>query len=55
MIRSFLALDLPKTIKDRLAGQIGILSPDTSGIKWVDARQIHLTLKFFGSISTEMV
>jgi RNA 2',3'-cyclic 3'-phosphodiesterase len=55
LIRSFLAIDLPTTIKERLAGQIRILSPGTSGIKWVDARQIHLTLKFFGSISTEGV
>jgi 2'-5' RNA ligase len=55
MIRSFLAIDLPTAIKERLAGQIRILSPGTSGIKWVDPRQIHLTLKFFGSISTEGV
>ena len=53
MFRSFLAIDLPTVIKERLAGQIRILNPGTSGIKWVDARQIHLTLKFFGSISTE--
>jgi len=53
LTRSFLAIDLPTAIKERLAGQIRILSPGTSGIKWVDARQIHLTLKFFGSISTE--
>ena len=55
MIRSFLAIDLPTDTKERLAGQIRILSPGTSGIKWVDARQIHLTLKFFGSISTDRV
>ena len=55
LIRAFLAIDLPMEIKERLAGQIGDLSPGTSGIKWVDARQIHLTLKFFGSISTEML
>ena len=55
MIRTFLAIDLPTAIKERLAGQIRILSPETSGIKWVDARQIHLTLKFFSSISTETV
>jgi 2'-5' RNA ligase len=55
MIRSFLAIDLPTAIKERLAGQIRDLSPGTSGIKWVDARRIHLTLKFFGSISTERV
>ena len=55
MTRSFLAIDLPTTIKERLAEQVRNLSPGTSGIKWVDARQIHLTLKFFGSISTESV
>jgi RNA 2',3'-cyclic 3'-phosphodiesterase len=55
LIRSFLAIDLPTEIKEQLAGQIRILSPDTSGIKWVDPRQIHLTLKFFGSISEEMI
>lgn len=55
MIRAFLAIDLPTAIRERLAEQIRILSPGTSGIKWVDARLIHLTLKFFGSISTEQV
>jgi RNA 2',3'-cyclic 3'-phosphodiesterase len=55
LIRSFFAIALPTAIKERLAGQIRILSPDTSGIKWVDPGQIHLTLKFFGSIATEIV
>jgi RNA 2',3'-cyclic 3'-phosphodiesterase len=55
MIRSFLAIDLPTAPKELLAEQIRILSPGTSGIKWVDARLIHLTLKFFGSVSTEQV
>jgi 2'-5' RNA ligase len=53
LIRAFLAIDLPTAIKEQLAEQIRMLSPGTSGIKWADARQIHLTLKFFGSISTE--
>lgn len=55
MIRAFLAIDLPTAIKEELAEQIQIFSPGTSGIKWADARQIHLTLKFFGSISSEIV
>jgi 2'-5' RNA ligase len=55
LIRSFLAIDLPTAIKERLAGQIRILSPGTSGIKWVETRQIHLTLKFFGSILAELI
>jgi RNA 2',3'-cyclic 3'-phosphodiesterase len=53
LTRCFLAIDLPAAIKERLAGQIRFLSPGTSGIKWVDARQIHLTLKFFGAVSAE--
>jgi RNA 2',3'-cyclic 3'-phosphodiesterase len=53
MIRSFLAIDLPEEIKTRLAGQIRILSPGTSGIKWVETDRIHLTLKFFGSVPRE--
>jgi len=54
LTRAFLAIDPPADIKDRLAGQIGVLSPGASGIKWVDPRQSHLTLKFFGSIAAEM-
>lgn len=53
MHRSFLAIDLPQAIKERLAGQIRTLSPGTSGIKWMEADQIHLTLKFFGSVPRE--
>ncbi len=55
MLRAFLAIDLPTAAKERLAAQVRNLSPGTCGIKWVDTRQIHLTVKFLGSISTELV
>jgi len=55
MLRAFLAIDLPTAAKERLAAQVRKLSPGTCGIKWVDTRQIHLTVKFLGSISTELV
>jgi 2'-5' RNA ligase len=55
MIRSFLAVEIPRAIKDRLAGDIALLKPGTAGIKWVNPDQVHLTLKFFGSIPTEKV
>ena len=55
MIRSFLAIDLPEPVKGRLADYIQRLNPGASGIKWVDPSRIHLTLKFFGSVSQETV
>ncbi|MBI5582597.1 MAG: RNA 2',3'-cyclic phosphodiesterase [Deltaproteobacteria bacterium] len=55
MIRSFLAVDLPPAVKERLAGIIALLQPGSSGIKWVNPDQVHLTLKFFGSIPQETV
>ena len=55
MIRSFLAVDLPPAVKDRLAEIINRLKPGTMGIKWVNPDQVHLTLKFFGSIPQEKV
>ncbi|MCU0578861.1 MAG: RNA 2',3'-cyclic phosphodiesterase [Desulfobacterota bacterium] len=55
MIRSFLAVDLPREVKDRLAGDVALLRPGTAGIKWVNPDQAHLTLKFFGSIPEETV
>jgi 2'-5' RNA ligase len=53
MIRSFLAVDLPRAVKDRLAGDMALLQPGASGIKWVNPDQVHLTLKFFGAVSEE--
>jgi len=55
MIRSFLAIDLPAVVKDRLDEFVAQLKPGTSGIKWVNPDQVHLTLKFFGSIPQETV
>lgn len=53
MIRSFLAVDLPQAVKNRLLEVQALLKPGTSGIKWVKADQVHLTLKFLGAISEE--
>jgi 2'-5' RNA ligase len=55
MIRSFLAIDLPPAVKERLAGIVALLKPGSSGIKWVNPDQVHLTLKFFGSLPQETV
>jgi 2'-5' RNA ligase len=44
--RLFVAIDLPDSIKAALAG----LDPKLSGVRWVSAKQMHLTLGFFGNV-----
>ncbi|MDH3394432.1 MAG: RNA 2',3'-cyclic phosphodiesterase [Desulfobulbaceae bacterium] len=46
MHRLFVAVDLPETIKDRLA-EICFGLP---GAKWVKPEQLHLTLRFIGEV-----
>lgn len=53
VIRAFIALDIPgeiqdclETISDQLRAEFGDVP-----IRWVDPRNIHLTLKFLGDVS----
>ncbi len=50
MVRSFLAADLPGTILDAIEKTTAGLRVSGRDIKWVNVRNIHLTLKFFGDI-----
>ncbi|MFH1624747.1 MAG: RNA 2',3'-cyclic phosphodiesterase [Pseudomonadota bacterium] len=54
-IRSFLAIELPRKIVDKLEEiQKGLRSSGAS-VKWVRPESIHLTLKFFGNIEPKMI
>jgi 2'-5' RNA ligase len=54
-VRSFIAIELPEQIKQRL-GQIQTkLKPGRSPAKWVAPEGIHLTLKFLGNISVSSI
>jgi RNA 2',3'-cyclic 3'-phosphodiesterase len=55
MIRSFLAIEFPENLKATIADYLKDLKQVPSKIKWVSPGQSHLTLKFFGSISEELV
>jgi len=55
-IRSFLAFDIPDAMKKELGGVIEVLSTKvTKGVKWVDPKIIHCTLKFFGDVEEELL
>ncbi len=49
-MRAFLALELPGDIKEYLSTLAGTMSQRISGVKWVKAEGLHVTLKFFGEI-----
>jgi 2'-5' RNA ligase len=50
MIRSFIAIDLPKETRKTLAAIQEQLKQSRARVRWVRANSIHLTLKFLGDI-----
>lgn len=52
-MRTFIAIELPKKIKDYLSDIQKKLVVSGADVKWVKPDNIHLTLKFLGEISPE--
>jgi 2'-5' RNA ligase len=50
MIRCFMAIDLPETLRPQLALLQGELKKTGADVRWVAVGNIHLTLKFFGNV-----
>ena len=51
-VRSFVAVELPEELKRELIELNGRLkSGGHAGVRWVDPRGIHLTLKFLGDVA----
>lgn len=52
VIRAFIAIDLPLYIQQQLAKVLEQLKrPETNAVRWVPAKNIHLTIKFLGDVS----
>lgn len=56
-LRAFIAIDLPKSIQDSIENQTSRLRQGVGNglVRWVPPVNMHLTLKFIGSISTSHV
>lgn len=48
--RLFVSIELPESVKQRLAE----LDPQLRGVRWLESRQMHLTLAFLGNVSSEI-
>lgn len=55
MIRAFLAIDLPASLRPVLSRAQEELKKSGADVKWVPPGNIHLTLKFFGNIPEDQV
>jgi RNA 2',3'-cyclic 3'-phosphodiesterase len=49
-MRAFVAVELPKEVKDELYRIQKLINPSLAKIKWVPKKNIHLTLKFIGEV-----
>jgi len=49
-MRTFIAIELPQEIKDKLSELQALLKKADADVKWVEPANIHLTLKFLGEI-----
>ncbi len=54
-MRAFIAIDLPKEIKDYLSLLEAKLKQSEADVKWVAPINIHLTLKFLGDIDEKKI
>ncbi|MBU0503102.1 MAG: RNA 2',3'-cyclic phosphodiesterase [Candidatus Omnitrophota bacterium] len=52
-MRAFIAIELPKEIKEFLSDIQKRLTPAGADVRWVKPDNIHLTLKFLGEINPE--
>jgi 2'-5' RNA ligase len=55
MLRAFLAIDLPGSLRPVLSRVQDELKKSGADVKWVPVGNVHITLKFFGQISEAQV
>ena len=52
-IRTFICIDLPETVKDRLDELVKLLRTVDAQVSWVRSKNIHLTIKFLGNVAVD--
>lgn len=55
MIRCFVAIELPRDVRHRIAQLIDEFEKGDYPVRWVSEENLHLTLKFLGEIPAKLV
>lgn len=54
-VRSFLAFDIPPNVKKTLGRLIADFSKKETGVRWIEAENLHVTMKFFGDVDEDLL
>jgi 2'-5' RNA ligase len=54
-LRCFIAIELPEPIKEAVGELIEVLNKHHGDVKWVVYKNLHLTLKFLGKTSEDLI
>ncbi|MGQ9569650.1 MAG: RNA 2',3'-cyclic phosphodiesterase [Thermodesulfovibrionales bacterium] len=54
-LRCFISIEIPETIKQNIGNFIGTLKKRDADVRWVENKNIHLTLKFLGKTSEKLL
>ncbi len=54
-MRTFVAIDIPAEIRQRISQLIEELKPTTNRVRWARPEGLHVTLKFLGEVPPEKV
>jgi 2'-5' RNA ligase len=54
-MRLFIAINIPESLEKKIEDLLEQLRKDPSDIKWVNPKDIHITLKFLGEVGQEDV
>ena len=54
-MRTFIALEIPDTVKNRLEKFVHQMKLSGGSVRWVKPQDVHLTLKFLGEVNQEQV
>jgi len=54
-IRTFIAVDIPDSIREKIARLQAKLKEKKANVKWVRPQTIHITLKFLGDVEEERI
>lgn len=55
LLRCFIAIEIPETIKKSIAAIIDNLNKTGSDVKWVSEENIHITLQFLGETEESLI
>ena len=54
-MRTFIAVEIPAEIKNKIGRYVDSLRDSSQNVKWVSTENLHLTIKFLGDINEEDV